>query len=179
MMRLLKAARNVLLLPFAIIVAIPVVLFIVVAIIVTLPRSLWSSHRWRQKLRRDGRYKNPAIQPHSLSTGTLIVDSPIVGWNITQCWWTPDNVLDISPEPIPTDTDRNSHIRNKTEQLELSFDRWVSKRYLDANAGTAVLIGYRGGDSLARQISRRTNIPVVKSRSGPIALHSKPTIARG
>ena len=179
MSRLLRTLRSALLFPIAMLVAIPVVLFLVVAIIVTVPRSLWSSHLWRQRLRRDGRYKNPTIQLDSLSSGTLIVDSPTVGWNITQCWWTPDRVVDISPEPIPTEDDRNSHIRSKADQLELPFDRWVSKRYLDANAGMAILIGYRRGDVLARMISRRANLPVVKSWSGPIALNSNSTGNRG
>lgn len=179
MKQLLRVLRKVLLFPIAILVAIPVVLFFVVVIAVSLPRSLWLSHLWRQKLRRDGRYKNPAIQFDSLTTGTLIVDSPTVGWNITQCWWTPECIAEISPEPIPTDDDRDSHIRSKAEQLELPFDRWVSKRYLDANAGTAVLIGYRRGDVLARMISRRANLPIVKSWSGPIALNSSPKVTRG
>ena len=169
MTQFLKITQKLLMLPIAIIVATPVVLILLCAIIVTYPRSLWSDYCWRAQLRRKGRYKNPAIQKDRLNSGTLIVDSPTVGWAITQCWWTPENVGAISPEPIPTDEDRKSHIAEKPERLELPFDRWVSKRYLDANAGTAILLALRRGEKTAATIVKRRNIPIVKSWSGPIA----------
>jgi hypothetical protein len=172
MTQFLKTTGKLLMLPVAIIVATPVVLFLLCAIIVTFPRSLWSDYCWRRQLHRKGRYKNPAIQNDCLSSGTLIVDSPTVGWAITQCWWTPDDVAAISPESIPTDEDRKSHIAEKPQRLELPFDRWVSKRYLDANAGTAILLARRRGEKTATTIAQRTNIPIVKSWSGPIAFAS-------
>jgi hypothetical protein len=169
MAQLLKTIQKLLMLPFAIVVATPVVLFLVCAIIVTFPRSLWSDYYGRKQLRRKGRYKNPEIRNDCLNSGTLIVDSPTVGWAITQCWWTPDDVGAISPEPIPTDEDRKLHVAEKPERLELPFDRWVSKRYLDANDGTATLLALRKGEKTANTIAQRTNIPIVKSWSGPIA----------
>jgi hypothetical protein len=169
MTQFLRTTRKLLMFPIAIIVAMPVVLFLLCLIIVTYPRSLWSDHCWREQLRRKGRYKNPAIQNDRLNSGTLIVDSPTVGWAITHCWWTPEDVGAISPEPIPTDEERKSHIANKPERLELPFDRWVSKRYLDANAGTAILLALRRGDKTAAKIAQRRNIPIVKSWSGPIS----------
>lgn len=169
MMAMLNVVRTLILLPFAIAIGALVFLFIAIVILVYMPRTIWLNSLWRSKLRRDGRYKCPEIQPGSIESGTLIVDSPTVGWGITQCWWTPDNVRDISPEPIPTEEERDRHLRTNPDRLELPFDRWVSTKYLDANAGTAILLGYRRGDALVRQITRRIDIPVVRSWSGPIA----------
>lgn len=167
-----RTALKLLMLPIAIVAALAVGLFLLCAIIVVYPRSMWSDYCWRRQLRRAGRYKNAAIDGHYLNSGTLIVDSPTVGWTITQCWWTPDDVVAISPVPIPTDEDRKSHSSDKPEQLALPFDRWVAKRYLDANAGTATLLAVRRGEQIAAEVSGRRNIPIVKSWSGPIAFGS-------
>lgn len=169
MMTVLKTIRTLVLLPFAIVVGTPVFLVMVIIILAHMPRTIWLNHCWRSKLHRDGRYRNPAIKPESIDAGTLIVDSPTVGWAITQCWWTPENILDLAPDSIPSADERDRYLRSNPDRLELPFDRWVSARYLDANAGTAILLGYRRGDAVARRITNRVDIPVVKSWSGPIA----------
>ena len=172
MTQLIKTIQKLLILPIAIVVAMPVLLFLVCAIIVTFPRSMWFDYCWRTQLRRKGRYRNPTVRNDCLNSGTLIVDSPTVGGAITQCWWTPDDVVAISPELVPTDEDRNSHIAEKPDRLELPFDRWVSQRYLDANTGTATLLAFRQGEKTAATIALQRNIPIVKSWSGPIAFAS-------
>lgn len=169
MHKALKTVASLLALPFAIVLGTFVALVLAVMLLAHLPRSLWMSHRWRSHLRREGRYKNPNIRPDRIVNGTLIVDSPTVGWSFTRCWWTPDDIPAISPEPIPTQEERERHTRSRPERLEFAFDRWVASKYLSDNGGSAVLLSCRRGDVTARRIAERHNVPIVNSWSGPIA----------
>lgn len=169
MMAVLRVIRNWVFLPFGIVIGVFVFLVLAIMFLATVPQSIWRANRWRSKLRRDRRYRNPEIRPDTISGGTLIVDSPTVGWGITHCWWTPDDILNCSPTPIPTEDDRHWHVRSDPDRLEFPFDRWVNEKYLCENAGTAILIGYRRGDALANRIANRNDIPIVKTWSGPIA----------
>lgn len=40
--------------------------------------------------------------------GTLIIESPSLGWGFTHAWWTPEKVLAVSPYAVPTDEDYHS-----------------------------------------------------------------------
>ncbi len=157
--------------------AAPIALFFLFYILFVVPRGIYDNYCWRRRLKRAGRYKGSLVHFESIRTGTLIVDSPALGWNVSQCWWTPLDLPSISPEPVPTDEDRDCFLRNNPRELEMPFDRWVYKTFLDSDSGTAILLCTRGGDLLAERIQRTANISVVKCWSGPITLRTSSSVA--
>ncbi len=129
----------------------------------------WDNHKWRAALKRRGRYRNPSVCPHSISTGTLIIDSPTPGWGLTQCWWTSDDITAISPVPIPTSEDRDAHTRADTDKLEMPFDVWVYEQYLNADCGSATLLAFRRGERYARRLTKtKPGLTCVESWSAPV-----------
>ncbi len=161
------------------VVAVLVLYFTAFWILYAIPRGIYESYCWRRSLKIAGRYKTQLYHAESIRTGTLIIDSPALGWNVKHCWWTPLDLKSISPEPIPTANDRDSHLRGEHEELEMPFDRWVYKNLLDIKSGTATLLCVRRGDLLAKRIQRMANIPVVESWSGPIRLRESNMDAGG
>ena len=162
--------RTILLLPFAIVVATPVLVFILVVYVWHLPTLLWSKHKWKSHLTQQGRFRNPQIVVSELGNGTLIVDSPTLGWGLLQCWWTPDDLRAITPHAVPTEDDRQSHIQSEPDELEIPFDRWVHTHYLNADTGSATLLATRHGDRFAVKCTKfNPALDVVNTWSGSIA----------
>ena len=154
---------------FAVVAGAPVLLFILCLIAWHLPGMMWSQYKWKDSLVRQGRYRNPKVVPSEIVGGTLIVDNPTLGWRVLQCWWTPERVREITPLAIPTEAEREVHVRSSPESLDMPFDRWVHTRCLDPNSGAAVLLATRRGDRFAAKcIQRSPGIDVVRTWSGPI-----------
>ena len=121
-------------------------------------------------LARQGRFRKSNAEIAELTNGTLIVDSPTIGWGLLQCWWTPDNLRAITPHQIPDEDDRKNHIQNEPENLEMPFDKWVHDKYLHPDTGTAILLSARRGDRVATKWTKlNPELDVVNSWSGPLA----------
>jgi hypothetical protein len=84
-------------------------------------------------------------------SGTLIVESPSLGWGFTHAWWTPENVLTISPYAVPSDDD----YRHAAEKMQcLDWDRWQWENYTAPDKGRAFLLRVWNGRSLERWVKR-------------------------
>src|SRR4051812_30874654 len=84
-----------------------------------------SEFRFRARMWRCGRLLRLS-QLHDRVTkeglGTLIINSPSLGWGITQAWWTPEKVLSLSPYTAPTDDEYD----NGAEARQwIGWDRWI------------------------------------------------------
>ncbi|MFK7822317.1 MAG: hypothetical protein AB8G99_26725 [Planctomycetaceae bacterium] len=155
--------------PFVIVVAIPALALALMFFASLLPRWLWSNHKWKRALARNGRFRNPKVIVAKLDTGTLIVDSPTLGWGLKQCWWTPDEIRTITPHPVPTEATREAHYETEPETPGLPFDRWVHSHYLDTDGGSAILLSFRRGDRFAAKCKRRNPaLDIVSTWSGPV-----------
>ena len=107
--------------------------------------------RWKQKLVSAGRVSDATTLSDATSSGTLIIDRPAMGWNTTYCWWTPVDIANEAPIPIPTDDDRKQFIAD-SKSLEHPFDRWCYDTFLSVNTGTAILVSTRHGERVARRL---------------------------
>ena len=81
--------------------------------------------------------------------GTLIVESPTLGWGTTRAWWTADNVLALSPHPQPTPEEYKSRLQTAHEPACFDWDRWCFANYTCPERGRAMLI-----PALTQQIAR-------------------------
>jgi hypothetical protein len=84
-------------------------------------------------------------------SGTLIVESPSLGWGFTHAWWTPEKVLAISPYAVPSDDD----YRKAAEKMQcLDWDRWQWENYTAPDKGRAFLLRVWNGRSIERWIKQ-------------------------
>jgi len=82
--------------------------------------------------------------------GTVIIESPAVGWNVTRAWWTDEDVLALAPAPPPT----NDNLRDGTIWGH-PFVRWAHERYTDIQTGRAMLLAVWNGSRMQRRWSKR------------------------
>jgi|688.fasta_scaffold1069776_1 hypothetical protein len=177
MTKVLRLIRSLLLLPVAVVIGLPVAVFLGAVIAWHLPSEFLENHRWRQKLALAGRLNRSKTFRDRLTTGTLIVDSPTLGWGLLHCWWTADDIPSLSPIPEPTDGDREKHMRSDSHSLCLPWDRWIAKTYLDRDDGKAILIATRRGDRIAELITAKSSaIHAVRSWSAPVHLDTQPEL---
>jgi hypothetical protein len=161
---------TIIVLPYAIVVMIPLLAFFAFVFAWNLAHWVWSNHKWKSLLAQQGRFRNPNITIAELRNGTLIVDSPTLGWGLLQCWWTPDELREITPHVVPSEDDREAHIQTDPDGLEMPFDSWVHTNYLHATTGSAILLSTRRGDRVAERWARlNPDLDVVHSWSGPVA----------
>jgi hypothetical protein len=84
-------------------------------------------------------------------SGTLIIESPSLGWGFTHAWWTPEKVLAVSPYTVPTDDE----YRSAAEKMEcLDWDRWHWDNYTDPDKGRGFLLRVWNGRSLEKWVRR-------------------------
>jgi len=102
--------------------------------------GLFKRARGLRDLRRKGRATPAAEILDTATSGTLIVDRPGFNFKATQCWWTNENVLELSPVPIPTDADRIELCRQTKETTAHEFDLWCWERYISPDTGSAILV---------------------------------------
>ncbi len=120
-------------------------------------------HRFLWWMRQNGRYLRLS-RARSLileKGGTFIIEVPTLGWGFTHAWWTPDDLLAISPFPVPT----KAEYEQAVEKMQcLDWDDWCWKNYTCPEHGRAFLIRVWNGMSLEpRIITRFPNSQVVRT----------------
>lgn len=84
-------------------------------------------------------------------SGTLIIESPSLGWGFAHAWWTPEKILAINPYAVPTDDE----YRCAAEQAQcLAWDRWHWVNYTDPDKGRGLLMRVWNGRSLEKWVRR-------------------------
>jgi hypothetical protein len=149
----------VILFPF-ILPIVPLVIAILLVLVVYAEIHIFVSEiRFRRRMRQCGRFLrrrqlNARIAEEG--SGTLIIESPSLGWGFTHAWWTPDTVLAVSPYAAPTDDE----YRSATKRMRcLDWDRWHWENYTDPDKGRGHLLRVWNGRSLEKWVRR--NHPLV------------------
>jgi hypothetical protein len=121
-----------------------------------------SWRQWVDRLERGG-------------TGTLIVDSPTLGWGMTRAWWTPEMILRICPYPQPTDEEvREAHRQGKC----LDWNRWHWDNYVHPCKGRAYLLFAWNGVARAKRVRQAyPSIDEVRPWTGSLGLVDLPSDA--
>lgn len=96
--------------------------------------------RWLRDLRQRGRATSAAEMLKTAIGGTLIVDRPGFNFKATHCWWTNENIAELSPVPIPTDEDRIELCKQTKATTAHEFDLWCWQRYISPDSGSATLL---------------------------------------
>jgi hypothetical protein len=136
--------------------------------------GLFHRARWLRDLRRNGRAAPEAEMLDTAASGTLIIDRPGFNFKGTHCWWTNDNVFDLSPVPIPTDDERIDLCKETKETTAHEFDAWCWKRYISRDTGSAILVTPpHHGEAVATRIrEQQPGLKCVTSWSAVAALQS-------
>lgn len=88
--------------------------------------------------------------------GTLIIETPTLGWGFASAWWTPDKILAVCPYAAPT----KDEWRSAVEKMQcLDWDRWHWEKYTDPNKGRGILLRPWTGQSFEKWVRR--NYPSV------------------
>jgi hypothetical protein len=118
--------------------------------------GLFQRARWVRELRRRGRATSAAEIVDAATSGTLIVDRPGFNFDTTHCWWTNEDVRELSPVPLPTDADRIQLCKQTRETTAHEFDLWCWERYISPDTGSAILVTPpHHGEAMATQIQQR------------------------
>ncbi len=116
---------------------------------------LVSEFLFRARMRQCGRFlrwRDLGARIAEESAGTLIIESPFLGWGFTRAWWTPEKALIVSPYAVPTDDE----YRSAAEKMQcLDWDRWHWENYTNPENGRGFLVRVWNGSSL-KQRGRRT-----------------------
>ena len=136
---------------------VPFVLAILLALgLYAVIHNLVSELCFRARMRQCGRFlrcRELSARIAAEGPGTLIVETPSLGWGFTHAWWTPEKVLASSPYPLPSDDE----YRGAAEKMEcLDWDRWNWENYTDPDKGRALLLRVWNGRSLERWIKRKS-----------------------
>ena len=121
-----------------------------------IPLGYISELRVWLRMYRLGRFLRPRAARLRVSAegGTLIVESPTLGWGTTRAWWTPDDILAQSPYSQPTLEDYKSHLESAAEEKCLDWDRWCFDNYTRLEQGRALLIPARSGRSVEAKFKK-------------------------
>ncbi len=136
--------------------------------------GLFQRARWLRELRNDGRATPAATLVSNAIEGTLIVDRPGFNFKKTHCWWTDENVAEISPVPIPTDDERMEICTDTKETTPHEFDLWCWRRYISPETGSATLVTPpHHGEAMASKIREKLpSLSCVASWSAVAAMHT-------
>jgi hypothetical protein len=108
----------------------------------------------RARMRQCGRFlrwRQLSARIAEEESGTLIIESPSLGWGFTHAWWTPEKVLAVSPYAAPTDEE----YRSAAEKMQcLDWDRWHWENYTDPDKGRGFLLRVWNGRSLEKWVRR-------------------------
>lgn len=117
----------------------------------------------RRHMRRRGRYvpSSEICERIAAHGGTLIIESPSLGWTFTHAWWTPDDVVSISPFAIPADEE----YKNAAATMRcLDWDKWCWDNYTSPDEGRALLLRVWNGASVERRLRQRfADLSVVRT----------------
>jgi len=98
--------------------------------------------------------------------GTLIIESPSYFGNISRAWWTPENLLNNAPSPLPTHRDYRLAAKSMTC---LDWDKWCWENYTSPDCSNAFLVCFRNGASLEAKLSPRfPALKVVRTWTAPV-----------
>ncbi len=160
--------------PFAILLLPFIALGIGIVFVNAMVYGLFLRARWMRELRNSGRATPVSILLTNPSNGTLIVDRPGFNFKYTHCWWTNENVAEISPVPIPTDDERMNLCYEANSTIAHEFDLWCWQRYLSPRTGSATLVTPpRHGKEMAYKIRQRLpSISCVMSWSAIAAMQT-------
>ena len=121
-----------------------------------------------RRMRLAGRFLpwRQALERIKDSQGTLILESPTIGWAISRAWWTPDDVLAKAPAIPPDMTERH------TETLsDHPYIAWCYQEYTHLDHGGAYLIAAYNGHRHAKRLTARfPGLTKVDLWSGAIGL---------
>jgi hypothetical protein len=106
--------------------------------------------RFEKLMERSGRKRT--AETVDLTQGTLILERPSYSWAKTRLWWSPDEILALSPYPYPSPEERR---KQATSESWDPFDRWCTETYLDAKNGTACLISAGVGQELLEGMRKK------------------------
>lgn len=134
--------------------------------------------RLRSKMRRGNRYLSYSDVRRRISErGSLIIESPSLGWNVTRAWWTPDDLLSESAVASPNDEQRRQSAK---EMRSLDWDEWCWRRYTSPETGKALLLRVWNGESLGRKLkSVFSELQVVRTWTALVHVQSRQLEARG
>lgn len=119
--------------------------------------GLFQRARWLRGLRRVGRATPAAEMLDTATSGTLIMNRPGFNFKATQCWWTSEDVRELSPVPIPTDDDRIELCKQTKETTAHEFDLWCWERYISPATGSAILVTPpHHGEAMATKLQERS-----------------------
>ena len=90
-------------------------------------------------------------------SGSLIIEYPYLGWGISRVWWTPDDVVAVSPAEPKTIDDFDCDLTNMTSE---PFTEWAVAHYLSATTGRAWLVSVFKSEVLVRKLE--TQFPTLK-----------------
>lgn len=110
-----------------------------------------SEFRLSLKMRRRGRYLSRSERSRRFAggRGTVIIESPTVGWRVTRAWWTEDDVLALAPcDPPGEDQLRNGAFWGN------AFLQWAHAEYTNIEDGRAYLLAVWNGARLKRQFAK-------------------------
>jgi len=105
---------------------------------------------FRRRMRIAGRFipEREVVERLERSPGTLIVERPTIGWNITRAWWTPDDVVALAPAP-PGRTDGDA----VDALCRDPFTHWAYERYTHPETGKATLVAAYSGKRVVDRIT--------------------------
>lgn len=130
---------------------------------------------FRARMRQCGRFlrwRQLSARIAAEGPGTLIVESPSLGWSFTHAWWTPEKILDMSPYLVPTDDE----YRSAAEQMHcLDWDRWIWENYTAPDDGRGFLLRVWNGQSIEELVRR--SFPLVDVVHTWTALVHRPKLA--
>jgi hypothetical protein len=109
---------------------------------------------FRARMRQCGRFlhwRQLGTRIDKVASGTLIVESPFLGWGSTHAWWTPEKVLAVSPYAVPGDDDYHSGAKR---MQCLDWDRWHWENYTNPDNGRAFLLRVWNGRCLEKWVRR-------------------------
>jgi hypothetical protein len=148
-------------------------LLVVYAIVLFSVLGLWAFFgnlareiRFCRRMRRIGRYVSASQLAGQMAAeeGTIIVESPTLGWGVSRAWWTNEDVLAHAPMQ-PPDRPAPNH----------AFDRWCHEQYTSPGTGRAVLFKVWSGERAQRHLSKGfPGIPVVAVWSGSFVIRHCP-----
>jgi hypothetical protein len=133
--------------PFALLILLALGVYAFIHIIVS---ELLFHARMRQ-CGRILRWRQLSARIAEEGSGTLIIESPSLGWGFTHAWWTPEKVLAVSPYAVPADDE----YRSAAEKRQcLDWDRWHWVNYTDPDKGRGFLLRVWNGRSLEKWVTR-------------------------
>jgi hypothetical protein len=168
---LLRRLLVILYFPFILLLLPFIALGVGIILVIGLIRGLVHRVRWLGGLRRNGRVIAAAELLAIAKGGTLIVDRPGFNLSSANCWWTTENVPEMSPDPIPTDDERMELLKSSDEPTVPKFEEWCWRRYLAPDGGTATLVAPpHHGEAMASKLREQLpNLIVVKSWSAMVS----------